>query len=120
MGFPGLTVDGKTYAVPVDATLTGLIYRTDRITTAPTSYRDLWSAQYKDKSAIEDDTAQFHRIGAAVNGWGDVERPLGRATGRRDEVPEDRLATLQGVLLGPDGSGAALESGKVVIAHRDG
>lgn len=71
-GFPGLTVDGETYAVPVDASVTGLIYREDRVTDAPTSYRDLFAEQYKGKAAIENDPVVGMRLGAAIDGWATV------------------------------------------------
>jgi spermidine/putrescine-binding protein len=70
--FPGLTVGGETYAVPVDASVTGLIYREDRVADAPTSYRDLFAEQFKGKAAIENDPVAGMRLGAAIDGWASV------------------------------------------------
>ena len=69
-GFPGLTVGGRTYAAPVDGMAVGIIYRRDRLTTAPTSFKDLFGKRFKRKAAIMDDATVGIRMGAAALGWG--------------------------------------------------
>jgi spermidine/putrescine-binding protein len=81
--FPGISSDGVTYAAPLDTVDVGIIYRTDRMRSAPKSFRDVFAPQYGGRRAMENDATMGLRLGAAILGWaGDGEL----STSRREQV----------------------------------
>lgn len=57
---PGIHKDGETYGVPFSWGSIPLMYRTDKITTPPTSLRDLFSDKYKGKISLWDDKSAIY------------------------------------------------------------
>ncbi len=47
-------IDGKYYMVPFDWSYCSILVRTDKVTTMPTSWADLWNPEYKGHVAIYD------------------------------------------------------------------
>jgi spermidine/putrescine-binding protein len=80
---PGVTVDGKTYMIPVDAGTAGIMYNADAITTPPTSWKDLFDPQYKGQAAMEDISVTAIDIGALILGYSD---PLSMTPDQLDNV----------------------------------
>ena len=79
LDFPGLSTDGVTYAAPLDSAAVGIIYRTDRVRSIPTSFRDVFARRFRRRAAMEDDATMGIRLGAAVLGWaGSRELSAGR------------------------------------------
>jgi len=67
--FPGLSSSGVTYAAPLDSVDIGIIYRTDRVQSTPTSFRDVFAPQFGGRAAMGNDATTGIRLGAAVLGW---------------------------------------------------
>ncbi|MGE0780903.1 ABC transporter substrate-binding protein [Mycolicibacterium sp.] len=65
---PGITYEGKTYVVPVDAGTGGLIYNADKIDPAPDSWTDLFDPKYQGHAALEDNAVTAIDIGALASG----------------------------------------------------
>jgi spermidine/putrescine-binding protein len=65
---PGVQVDGKAYIVPVDAGTAGIVYNADVVTTAPTSWADLFDPQWSGRMSIEDIAVTGIMISALING----------------------------------------------------
>ncbi len=57
---PGIHKDGKTYGVPFSWGSIPFMYRTDKITTPPTSLKDLFSGKYKGKISLWDDKSAIY------------------------------------------------------------
>lgn len=57
---PSLSSDGNTYAIPFQWGANPFIYRTDKITTPPTSIGDVWKAEYKGKVGMWDDKSSLY------------------------------------------------------------
>jgi spermidine/putrescine-binding protein len=55
-----LNVDGQVWGVPFTWGANPFIYRTDKISTEPTSIADLWNPQYKGKIAMWDDKSMLY------------------------------------------------------------
>jgi spermidine/putrescine-binding protein len=72
-GLPGVTVNGKTYMVPVDAGVTGIIYRTDKIDPAPTRFADLFDDTYAGRVAMIDYPVTAIQVGALALGFSDPQ-----------------------------------------------
>jgi spermidine/putrescine-binding protein len=69
---PGVTQpDGKHYMVPVDAGVTGIIYNKDKVSPAPTAFKDLFDPKYKGRVAMIDYPVTAIEIGALVLGYAD-------------------------------------------------
>jgi spermidine/putrescine-binding protein/uncharacterized membrane protein YphA (DoxX/SURF4 family) len=67
--FPGLSTDGATYAAPLDSVDVGIIYRTDRVESVPTSFRDVFASRFRGRAAMENDATMGLRLGAvAISG----------------------------------------------------
>ena len=80
---PGVTSDGKFYVVPVDAGTAGLMYNADKITTAPTSWNDLFDPKYKGRASLQDNAVTAVDIGALATGIAD---PLNIDAAQLDSV----------------------------------
>jgi spermidine/putrescine transport system substrate-binding protein len=65
---PGVIVDGKVYLIPVDSGVTGIMYDSNKITTPPTSWADLFSSAYKDQVSVEDNPEVAIQVGALALG----------------------------------------------------
>ena len=57
---PGIHKDGKTYGIPFAWGSIPFMYRTDKITTPPTSLKDLFSDKYKGKISLWDDKSAIY------------------------------------------------------------
>ena len=69
---PGVTQpDGKHYMVPVDAGVTGICYDTTKVTTPPTSFKDLFDPKYKGQVAMIDYAVTAIQVGALALGYTD-------------------------------------------------
>ena len=66
--FPGLSIDGATYAAPLDSAEVGIIYRTDRVQPVPKSFREVFAPQYGGRKAMENDATMGFRLAAAALG----------------------------------------------------
>ncbi len=55
-----LNVDGQVWGVPFTWGANPFLYRTDKISTEPTSIADLWNAQYKGKIGMWDDKSMLY------------------------------------------------------------
>ena len=73
-GLPGVPVDGQTYMVPVDAGVTGVIYRTDKIDPAPTRFADLFDDKYAGRVAMIDYPVTALQVGALALGFCDPQQ----------------------------------------------
>jgi putative spermidine/putrescine transport system substrate-binding protein/spermidine/putrescine transport system substrate-binding protein len=56
----GILADGKVYGVPFSWGSIPFMYRTDKISTPPTSLKDLWSEKYKGKISLWDDKSAIY------------------------------------------------------------
>jgi putative spermidine/putrescine transport system substrate-binding protein/spermidine/putrescine transport system substrate-binding protein len=56
---PSVSVDGVTYGVPLQWSANPFIYRTDKITTPPTSIAELWKPEYAGKVGMWDDKSSL-------------------------------------------------------------
>lgn len=56
---PSINVDGTIYGVPFEWAANPFIYRTDKISTPPTSIGDLWNPDYKGKVGMWDDKSSL-------------------------------------------------------------
>ncbi|NPA06363.1 MAG: extracellular solute-binding protein [Chloroflexi bacterium] len=63
--------DGKVWMVPVDAGLEGIMYRTDKIDPAPTSWNALFDPAYKGHIAMEDYARNAIAVAALALGYED-------------------------------------------------
>jgi spermidine/putrescine-binding protein len=70
--FPGLSIDGVAYAAPLDSADVGIIYRTDRVESVPTSFRDVFASRFRGRGAMENDATMGLRLGAAAIGGTDI------------------------------------------------
>ena len=113
---PGVMVDGEAYIVPVDAGTAGIMYNADEITTAPTSWTDLFDPQYAGRASLEDLAITALDVGALANG---ISNPL--------EMTPDELAMVTQYLIdhrdqfrtfwnGEADVKAQFKSGEIVIA----
>jgi spermidine/putrescine-binding protein len=113
---PGVQVDGKVYMVPVDAGTAGIVYNADVVTTAPTSWADLFDPQWSGRMSIEDIAVTGIMISALING---IPDPL--------HMTDDQLAQAKQYLIDHKGQirtfwkgGANLKSlfksGEIVIS----
>ena len=69
---PGVTMpDGKHYMLPVDAGVTGIVYDTTKVTTAPTAFMDLFEPKYKGQVAMIDYPVTAIQVGALALGYTD-------------------------------------------------
>lgn len=69
---PGVTMpDGKHYMVPVDAGVTGILYDTTKVSTVPTSFKDLFDPKYKGQVAMIDYPVTAIQVGALALGYTD-------------------------------------------------
>jgi putative spermidine/putrescine transport system substrate-binding protein len=92
--------DGKTYAAGFSLGQLGLAYRTDLVTTPPTSWLDLWKPEYKGHVAISSPTysagLQFfagltHALGGNLANSADVDKTfakLGELRGNAVAFPD--------------------------------
>lgn len=62
-------IDGKQYYVPWDWGFESIIYRTDKVKTAPTSWADLWNPEYKGRLSLFDSGESAHIITALALGF---------------------------------------------------
>lgn len=62
-------IDGKQYYVPWDWGFESIIYRTDKVTTPPTSWADLWNPEYKGHISMFDSGESAHIITALALGF---------------------------------------------------
>ena len=69
--FPGLSTDGATYAAPLDSVDIGIVYRTDRVASIPTSFRDVFAPRFVGRMAIANDATMSLQLGAAALGGTD-------------------------------------------------
>jgi len=63
---PGVTKDGQVYGVPFAWGSITLIYDTDKIKTAPTSWSVLWDPQYKGQIIMPDSDQQLIQMAQAL------------------------------------------------------
>lgn len=56
---PSVNVDGVIYGVPLQWAANPFIYRTDKITTPPTSIKELWNPEYAGKVGMWDDKSSL-------------------------------------------------------------
>lgn len=63
--------DGKIYGVPYSWGSIPFMYRTDKISTPPTSLADLWDPKYKGKISLWDDKSSLY-VAARLNGDADI------------------------------------------------
>jgi len=68
---PGIVYEGKTYVVPVDAGMGGLIYNVDKVVPAPDSWTDLFDPKYRGHAALEDNAVTAINVGALAMGISD-------------------------------------------------
>lgn len=57
---PAINAGGEVYAVPFEWGANPFIYRTDKISTPPTSIGDLWNPEYKGKVGMWDDKSSLY------------------------------------------------------------
>lgn len=62
-------IDGKQYFVPYDWGFESIIYRTDKVKTAPTSWADLWNPEYKGHVSMFDSGESAHIVTALALGF---------------------------------------------------
>ncbi len=63
----GINEDGKVWGVPYAWGSIPFMYRTDKVSTPPTSLKDLWDPQYKGKISLWDDKSAIY-VAARLNG----------------------------------------------------
>lgn len=80
---PGITHDGKTYVVPVDAGTGGLMYNADKITPTPNSWTDLFDPKYQGHAALEDNSTTAIDVGALASG---IKDPLAMDAAQLESV----------------------------------
>ncbi len=113
---PGVVYDGKFYVVPVDAGTGGLIYNADTITTAPTSWKDLFDKKYRGRAALEDNAVTAIDIGALASG---ITDPLNIDAAQLDSVKNfliDNRSQFRTWWGDPGEIAALIKSGEVDIA----
>ncbi len=62
-------IDGKQYFIPYDWGFESIIYRTDKVKTAPTSWADLWNPEYAGHLSMFDSGESAHIITALSLGF---------------------------------------------------
>jgi spermidine/putrescine-binding protein len=67
----GVQMDGKIWMVPVDAGVTGMVYNTNEVSPAPTSFKDLFDPKYKGEVAMIDYAVTAIQVGALALGYSD-------------------------------------------------
>jgi spermidine/putrescine-binding protein len=88
-GLPGLSVDGKQYAVPLTWGSIPLMYNVKEVKTAPTSWMDLFKPEFKGKAAIIND------VNATMVTW--VRVVTGRKSGT--QATREELAKVVELLI---------------------
>jgi putative spermidine/putrescine transport system substrate-binding protein len=68
---PTVKRDGKVYGIPLAWGSIGLIYDTEKVNPAPTSWNVLWDPQYKGRVLIFDSSGQDISLGALALGFKD-------------------------------------------------
>jgi spermidine/putrescine transport system substrate-binding protein len=80
--------DGKVWMVPSDAGLEGMMYNTEKIRTAPSSWKELWNPAYKGHIAMQDYARNSIAIAALALGY---EDPF--------HLDDEQLAEIQDFLI---------------------
>ena len=65
---PGVKIDGGAWGMPYTWGSIPLMYRTDKVDEAPTSYAVLWDSKYKGKTSIQDDKTNLAPVARLIYG----------------------------------------------------
>lgn len=81
-------IDGTQYLIPWDWGFESILIRTDKISTKPTSWKDLWNPEYKGHSSIFDSAEAAWVIAATVLGFD----PYNTTPEQQEQIKEKLIA----------------------------